>query len=98
LSREGSGRVGIYKDTNLPHCYTLECNYQSGKRINHLFPKRVKNTGEIEKETLVTDPTSKVYYECKELKTPSYTIEIFEDVGKAVCIGLLDYIGKNPIS
>ena len=40
LSREGSGRVSIMKATNeLPNCYTLECNYASGKRINHLFPK-----------------------------------------------------------
>ncbi len=31
-------------------------------------------------------------------KTPNYTIEIFEDVGRAVCIALLDLINKNPIS
>ena len=36
LSREGSGRVAIYKDTNLIHCYTLECNYHNGRRINIL--------------------------------------------------------------
>lgn len=36
LSREGSGRVSIYKATELPHCYTLECNYAGGRRINHL--------------------------------------------------------------
>ena len=35
LSREGSGRVGIMRATDgLPNCYTLECNYASGKRIN----------------------------------------------------------------
>ena len=32
------------------------------------------------------------------MRTPNYTVEIFEDVGKSVCIGLLDWIGQNPIS
>jgi hypothetical protein len=45
LSREGSGRVGIYRATGLIHSYTLECNYQSGRRINHLPPKINKLTG-----------------------------------------------------
>lgn len=45
LSREGCGRVAIHKETNLPHCYTLECNYASGRRINHLPPKFNKISG-----------------------------------------------------
>lgn len=47
LSREGSGRVAMMKATGLTNCYTLECNYASGRRINHLFPKSGKN-GKIE--------------------------------------------------
>jgi hypothetical protein len=39
LSREGSGRVALYKATGLVMCYTLECNFQTGKRVNHLTPK-----------------------------------------------------------
>lgn len=39
LSREGSGRVGVYKATGGAMCYTLECNYATGRRINHLAPK-----------------------------------------------------------
>lgn len=27
LSREGSGRVAVYKATGLVRCYTLECNF-----------------------------------------------------------------------
>jgi hypothetical protein len=27
LSREGSGRVGIFKATGLMHSYTLECHF-----------------------------------------------------------------------
>lgn len=32
------------------------------------------------------------------MRTPNYTVEIFEDVGKSVCIGLLEWIGCNPIT
>ena len=52
-------------------------------------------TGEIEPEIPITDINSKIY---TEHKSPPFTIEIFEDVGKAFCIGLLDYVEKNPVS
>lgn len=55
MSREGSGRVAIHKDTNLPHCYTLECNYHNGRRINFLSPKLIKSSGNIEAELPITD-------------------------------------------
>lgn len=35
--KEGAGRVAIYKATNLGLCYTLECNYNSGKYRNTLL-------------------------------------------------------------
>ena len=97
LSREGSGRVAMYKATGNPLCYTLECNYASGRRINHISAKLNKATGEVEPESPITDIHSKMYTGT-ETKAPPYTIEIFEDVGRAFCIGLLDYIEKNPIS
>lgn len=34
--KEGAGRVALYKATGLVHCYTLECNYNSGKYRNIL--------------------------------------------------------------
>jgi hypothetical protein len=61
LSREGSGRVGIYKATGLVMCYTLECNFQTGKRVNHLTPKIIQETGETEPETPIYDINSKHY-------------------------------------
>lgn len=38
LSKEGSGRVALYKETNIIYSYTVECNYNSGK-ITNLLPK-----------------------------------------------------------
>jgi len=37
-SREGSGRVALFRASNMPHCYTLECNYYSGVKTNILYP------------------------------------------------------------
>lgn len=62
LSREGSGRVAMYKATNNPLCYTLECNYASGKLINTITPKIVKATGQVDPEIdPVTDNNSDIY-------------------------------------
>ena len=33
-----------------------------------------------------------------EKDKPVFSIEVFEDVGKGVCMALLDYIGANPVS
>jgi len=38
-SREGSGRVSLFKSSNITHCYTLECNYFNGRRTNILYPE-----------------------------------------------------------
>lgn len=40
MSKEGSGRVAIFKATNNPYCWTLECNYNKGKVINVLEKKK----------------------------------------------------------
>lgn len=42
LSKEGSGRVAIYKATGLIKCYTLECNYNTGRYVN-VLPARGKD-------------------------------------------------------
>lgn len=38
-SRDASGRAGTYKVTKLPHCFTMECNYANGLRVNHIKPR-----------------------------------------------------------
>jgi len=79
----------------LTHCYTLECNYHSGKRINTLAPKLVKSQGCLEEENDVTNPNSKIYV---NTTSPPFTQEIFEDVGHAVGVALLDHLNINPVS
>ena len=90
------------KLTGLANCYTLECNYASGRKINHLAPKLIKATGQHEGEIPITDKNSKLYTDAKtnakKDAAPPYTIEVFEDVGRAFCIGLLDFYDINPIS
>jgi hypothetical protein len=76
LSREGSGRVSIMRATDeLPNCYTLECNYASGKRLNHMFPKFIRETEKIEPESYITDEKSQFYQDYKdEDQSPPYNI------------------------
>lgn len=42
MSREGSGRVAVYKMTGLIRSYTLECNYNSGRLVNTI-PARIRD-------------------------------------------------------
>jgi hypothetical protein len=33
--REGSGRVSVYRASGVTYCYTLECNFNTGKVLTH---------------------------------------------------------------
>ncbi|XP_058837130.1 uncharacterized protein LOC131693378 isoform X4 [Topomyia yanbarensis] len=82
LSKEGSGRVAIYKCTGLIKSYTLECNYNTGKSVN-ILPMRGKET-----------PSSKV----QSPVPPKYTPAVFEEVGRALGPSILDLTNSNPQS
>lgn len=86
-SREGSGRVGIFKATDLLRCYTLECNYHSGVSLNHIPQSDLE-------ESPISDNYNPIYIN----GPPPFDIDIFEDVGKSICISILDLIGKNEFS
>jgi hypothetical protein len=36
LSKEGAGRVALYKMTKANLCYTIECNYNMGSQTNRI--------------------------------------------------------------
>lgn len=67
--------------------------------MNQLGAMVDKKTGEVIPETPITDINSDIYTSSDgSVKSPPFTIEVFEEVGRAFCMGLLDYIEKNPYS
>ncbi|XP_028402724.1 cytosolic carboxypeptidase-like protein 5 [Dendronephthya gigantea] len=84
MSKEGSGRVAVYKMTGLPHCYTLECNYNCGRSTNAVPPATCDGGR-------ATPPPPPGF-------PPRYTPEIYEEVGRAVAISALDMMNANPWS
>ncbi|XP_032234013.2 cytosolic carboxypeptidase-like protein 5 isoform X2 [Nematostella vectensis] len=84
MSKEGSGRVGIYKATSIIHSYTLECNYNSGRMLNAV-PPATCDSGRA------TPPPPPGF-------PPKFTTEIYEEVGRALAIAALDMNNTNPWS
>ncbi|XP_066598204.1 cytosolic carboxypeptidase-like protein 5 [Prorops nasuta] len=83
MSREGSGRVAVYKLTGLVRSYTLECNYNSGRLVNTLPPKVREN---------VTKTLNNMFV------PPKYTPSVYEAVGAALGPSILDLTNSNPNS
>jgi hypothetical protein len=42
--REGSGRVSVYRATGVTYCYTLECNFNTGRVLIRNLSSRVRVT------------------------------------------------------
>uniref|UniRef100_A0A8D8RLD4 Cytosolic carboxypeptidase-like protein 5 n=1 Tax=Cacopsylla melanoneura TaxID=428564 RepID=A0A8D8RLD4_9HEMI len=82
LSREGSGRVAVTKNTGLIRSYTLECNYNTGRVVNIVPPSN-------------RDPAKR---SSLNLVPPRYTPTLFEGVGKALGVSILDMTNSNPYS
>lgn len=84
-SKEGSGRVAIYRQTGLLHSYVLECNYNKGKETSFV-PAASHDNGRASPGTVKgTRPT-----------VPIYVSEDWVDVGKGCAIAILDMNGINP--
>uniref|UniRef100_A0A803TJI6 Cytosolic carboxypeptidase-like protein 5 n=1 Tax=Anolis carolinensis TaxID=28377 RepID=A0A803TJI6_ANOCA len=81
-SKEGSGRVAIYKALGIIHSYTLECNYNTGRSVNTI-PAACHDNGRATPPPLPTFPSK-------------YTVELFEQVGRALAIAALDMAECNP--
>ncbi|KAF6101918.1 ATP/GTP binding protein like 5 [Phyllostomus discolor] len=81
-SKEGSGRVAIYKASGIVHSYTLECNYNTGRSVNSI-PPACHDNGRASPPPPPAFPSR-------------YTMELFEQVGRAMAIAALDMAECNP--
>ncbi|NXN29252.1 CBPC5 protein, partial [Nycticryphes semicollaris] len=81
-SKEGSGRVAIYKALGIIHSYTLECNYNTGRLVNPI-PVACHDNGRASPPPPPAFPSR-------------YTVELFEQVGRAVAVAALDMAECNP--
>ena len=84
LSKEGSSRVAFFKELGILRSYTLECNYNTGRVLNKL----------LKPEDDLSDVDSQLYLE----GPPKFGVEVFEDVGKAVGVCLIDLEKANPLT
>jgi Predicted carboxypeptidase len=109
--KDGAGRVALYKATGLVNCYTLECNYNSGKIRNILSKLPRENEIQIVEEGNIIENYFSHFLE--KTKDPSviesltnetticsetYVAEGFEQIGEGIVVSVLDMIDKNPIS
>jgi hypothetical protein len=85
LSKEGSGRVALYKATGLIHSYTLECNYACGRVMNTISAAANSSlfNGRISPPTHTELP-------------PKFQPEHYQNVGKGLAIAALDMAEINP--
>ncbi|NXN97342.1 CBPC5 protein, partial [Rhinopomastus cyanomelas] len=81
-SKEGSGRVAIYKALGIIHSYTLECNYNTGRSVN-CIPVACHDNGRA------SPPPAPAF-------SSKYTVELFEQVGRALAVAALDMAECNP--
>ena len=90
VGKAGSGRVATYRMTGLTHVYTLECNYNMGKRANRLAHPHAPAHMD-QNRSLSPQPPLKCL-------SPKYTPETWQQVGKALAIAALDILEANPCS
>ena len=76
--------------TGLTHVYTLECNYNMGRKVNRLAHPHAP-PGSDQHRSLSPQPALKCL-------SPKYTPDSWCAVGKALAVSALDVLGFNPCS
>ena len=87
-SKEGSGRVALYKSSGITHCYTIECSYYIFRPLHPISPAVVVKTGKKFFDSNFND-FSVIFV---------YNRAFFVDFASAILFSLLDMEKLNPIS
>ena len=100
VSKQGAGRVALFKATKNPFCWTLECNYNTSRVINILEEPRKKDENFVKPNEKQLDQDLVINYKYPTFKDPKefYTIQHFRKLGGEICDALLDLIQINPES
>jgi hypothetical protein len=101
MSREGAGRVAMYKISKSPYCYTLECTYDSSECFNQLsnFWDQRREMEFIPMNDnpnydFIQDLNSEYY----KRKPTLFIRDVFCEVGMAAAISILDLCNINKVS
>ena len=94
LSKEGSGRVAMYKTCGIIHSYTLEGCYASGRVMNTISP--AVNTLNYKLSRPGDNCGGAISPALHSDVPPKFMPEHYADVGKALAIAALDIIEMNP--
>ena len=89
-TKEGSGRVAVYKMTDMTYCYTLECNYNMGRVVNAL-PARHVPTGKDRIRNGAMSPEPPRPRGCAQVHA-----RVVGDVGKALGLAALEPAAPTP--
>ena len=96
LSKEGSGRVAMYKTLGILHSYTLECCYAGGRVMNTIAPAVNTSNSFSHSSKFLLASSGKISPPLHTDIPPKFLPEHYADVGKALAIAALDIFEMNP--
>lgn len=88
VSKEGAGRVALFKATKNPYSWTLECNYNTSRTLNQLEHRRAPEDPLLKPTDKDLDSALITTYKPPSPKEPKefYTIETFRQLGKVPAV------------
>lgn len=98
MTKEGCGRVVMYRLANIIHSYSLECGIISANKIN-VIPDPVNTQFQINDKRFVPDPLENnkdPIYNTKTEEGPLFTEDMYRNLGKNLLVSILDVFDKNP--